>query len=54
MTASVPSSRLSPTAGLVNALYRLAIRLLGAVEVQLEADLAAATAINQRLKKGQS
>lgn len=45
-----PTARLSPTAGLFNALVALAIRLLGR-EVQLEADLIVATAENQRLKE---
>jgi len=50
VTASAPTARTSPIAGLANALYRLAIRLLNLHTVELEAELAAATAENQRLK----
>lgn len=53
MTAPLPSSYLPPTAGLFNAIVALAIRLLGLREIELEAQLAIATADNQRLKEGQ-
>ncbi|MER6350572.1 hypothetical protein ABT186_01645 [Streptomyces sp. NPDC001634] len=54
MTAPLPSPYTTPLAGrLLDALARLAIRLLGLHEVQLEADLIVATAANQRLKEGQ-
>lgn len=53
MTAPTPSAWTSPTAGLFNALVTLAIRLLGLREIELEAQLAAATDLNQRLTANQ-
>ena len=50
MTAPLPAS-LSPIAGLFNALIALTIRLLDVKTVQLEAEVALATAENQRLKE---
>lgn len=47
MTA--PAPYLSPTAGLFNHLVALVIRLLGLREIELEAQLAIATDLNQRL-----
>lgn len=46
-----PTARLSPTAGLFNALVRYLNRLLAAFTVQLEAEVIVATAVNQRLKE---
>lgn len=50
MTAPLPSPWTSPIAGLFNALVALAIRLLDLRALELEADIAIATADNQRLK----
>jgi hypothetical protein len=52
MTAPAPSPRMSPTAGLFNAAVRLTNRLLDAHAVELEAQLAVETSINQHLKGG--
>ena len=52
MTAPLPTAWTSPMAGLFNALVQLAIRLLDLRTVELEAELAAATAENQHLKEG--
>lgn len=50
MTA--PSPYLSPIAGLWTALTRLCIRRLTDRETELEAEIAAETALNQHLKEG--
>ncbi|MFE4818542.1 hypothetical protein ACFRFU_19345 [Streptomyces sp. NPDC056704] len=50
MTAPVPAPRLSPTAGLANALRRLYIRLAPAHIAARETELAAAKALNQILR----
>ncbi|GGM05853.1 hypothetical protein GCM10010099_22530 [Streptomyces cinereus] len=50
MTAPVPSPRLSPTAGLMNALARHAIGRLTARCTELETELTTAREINQLLK----
>jgi hypothetical protein len=47
-----PSPRVSPIAGLANALTRYAIRRYRAEEAALEAALILATATNQHLKEG--
>jgi hypothetical protein len=52
VTAPAPSPRMSPIAGLFNATVRLFNRLLDAHTVELEAQLAIETSINQRLKGG--
>jgi hypothetical protein len=52
VTAQVPAPQLSPMAGLFNAAVRLFNRLLDAHAVELEAQLAIETSINQRLKGG--
>ena len=49
MTAPLPTPRLSPIAGLFNALVALTIRLLDLRTVELEAELAIRTDLNQRL-----
>ena len=54
MTAPVPTPRLSPTAGLFNALVQLAIRLLDLRVLDLETEVAIATAENTRLQGGES
>ena len=51
MTAPVSSPRLSPTAGLANALRRLAIRLYGQRETDLQQQLGTAQELNQQLKE---
>ena len=53
MTAPLPSPYLSPIAGLFNAAVRLLNRLLDARGLELEAQLAIETSINQRLKGGE-
>ncbi|MFJ7963197.1 hypothetical protein [Streptomyces sp. NPDC096324] len=54
MTAPLPSSRLSPTAGFTNALYRLYIRRAAARITAQRAELAALTAQQERLKGARS
>jgi hypothetical protein len=50
VTAPLPSPYRSPIAGLFNTLVALAIRLLDLRALELEADIAIATDLNQRLK----
>lgn len=50
MTAPAPAPRLSPIAGFANALHLLYIRLAAGRIAELQAELAIATAQQQRLK----
>jgi hypothetical protein len=50
---TAPPPYLSPIAGLFNAAVALLNRLLDARGLELEAQLAIETSINQRLKEGQ-
>jgi hypothetical protein len=52
MTAPLPTSRLSPVAGFVNAIYRLYIRTAAGVIAEQQAELAALIDQQQRLKGG--
>jgi hypothetical protein len=51
VTAPLPSPHLSPIAGLTNALLRFYIRCAGQTIAQLEAALAAARELNERLRE---
>ncbi|WP_369274463.1 hypothetical protein AB5J55_35090 [Streptomyces sp. R11] len=50
MTAPLPSPRLSPTAGMANALTRLAIRRLTARVAELRQLLGSETELNHQLR----